>query len=187
MTTRLHLISLASTAAMRKGRFPANEPLDERGRTETLATGLITRFSAPAALLCSPAAIAQDTAALWPCPAKVELALADTDYGSWQGRALAELLDEDVATVTAWARQADIPAGGAESFTRVLARVGGWLDQLDQSGEVVALTHPPVIRAVILHVLRAPADCFHRIEVPPLSCFELRRSRQGWAWWPGVG
>ncbi|KAF0813301.1 hypothetical protein IGB42_02230 [Andreprevotia sp. IGB-42] len=186
MTTRLQLFSLASTPAMRKGRFPADEALDERGRDETIAAGLIAHLPAHATLLCSPAAMARDTAALWQRPAIIEPALADMDHGHWRGRGLAEVAAETPAALAAWTRQAEAPAGGAESFLQVLARVGRWQEQLDYQGDVVALTHPAVIRAAILHALNAPASGFFRIEVPPLARFELRRSAQGWTWWPGI-
>lgn len=49
---------------------------------------------------------------------------------------------------------------------------------------VIAVTHAPVIRAAIVHVLGASPASFPRIEIAPLSMVELRHSRRGWTWWP---
>ncbi|MBB5190955.1 broad specificity phosphatase PhoE [Silvimonas terrae] len=184
MTTRLFLISLASTPALRKGHFPADEGLDERGRQEALAARLVEQVSAESRLIISPARLAQDTALLWPMPAQIEPALADMNYGAWRGRALAEVGEQEPAALGAWLTQADASAGGGESFTDVHARVGAWLAQLVQAGDVVALTHAPVIRAAILHALQAPASSFGRIDIPPLTVVALRHNAHGWCWWP---
>jgi broad specificity phosphatase PhoE len=44
---------------------------------------------------------------------------------------------------------------------------------------VVAVTHPAVVRAVLVTALRSPAEVFWRIDVPPLTATTLRR-RGGW-------
>jgi hypothetical protein len=65
----------------------------------------------------------------------------------------------------------------------VYQRVGSWLDTLE-GGDIIALTHAPVIRAAILFAVQAPLASFNRIEIPPLTSFELRRAGHGWRWWP---
>ncbi|KPC52494.1 histidine phosphatase family protein [Amantichitinum ursilacus] len=187
MTTRLHLFSLAATTAVRKGCFPDDETLDERGVRETLACGLTEWLPADARLLCAPSALALATAALLPRPAQVEVALADMDYGRWHGQSLGDVASAEPDALAAWLQHPDAPAGGAACFSDVLQRVGAWLDQLaatEHASEIVALTHPMVIRAAILHALGAPAVAFTRIQVPPLCRFELRRAAHGWHWWP---
>lgn len=49
---------------------------------------------------------------------------------------------------------------------------------------IIAVTHAPVVRAAIVHVLGASPAIFSRIEIAPLSTVELRHSRRGWTWWP---
>jgi broad specificity phosphatase PhoE len=155
MDTRLLLISHASTAAMRAGRFPADDPLDARGLAEAGA-------------------------------AHARLSIL------WRGRRLADLAVEAPQELAAWTHDPDAAAHGGESFTQLVKRVGQWLDALDNAlseeprnaQNIVAITHAPVIRAVVVHALGAPPAVFPRIEIAPLAMVELRRSRRGWAWWP---
>ena len=53
-------------------------------------------------------------------------------------------------------------------------RVSQWLENLTaQPGHVLAVTHPSVIRAALLHVMQAPIAMFYLIDVEPLSSTEL--------------
>ncbi|CAE6921343.1 hypothetical protein R69927_06581 [Paraburkholderia domus] len=198
MDTRLLLISHASTAAMREGRFPADDPLDARGLTEAHAER--ARLSIPdnAAVFVSPAVCARDTASALGLTATVRKGLADMDYGRWHGRRLSDLSFEAPQDLAAWTHDPDAAAHGGESFSQLVKRVGQWLDALDDTlsagpgnaqrntQNVVAVTHAPVIRAAIVHALGTWPAVFPRIEIAPLSIVELRRSRRGWTWWPAA-
>ncbi|MFM0274215.1 histidine phosphatase family protein [Paraburkholderia aspalathi] len=200
MDIRLLLISHASTAAMRAGRFPADDPLDTRGLAEAAAAR--ARLSIPdgAAVFVSPAVCARDTASALGlgAAASFDEGLADMDYGLWHGRRLADLAVEAPHDLAAWTHDPDAAAHGGESFSQLVKRVGQWLDALNgalrdtlsegvipgNTHNVVAVTHAPVIRAAIVHALGAPPAVFPRIEIAPLSMVELRRARRGWTWWP---
>jgi broad specificity phosphatase PhoE len=106
------------------------------------------------------------------------------DYGQWRGRRLAEVAEDAPHELATWSRDPSAASHGGESFVQVLARVSGWLDSLNETASVVAVTHAPVIRAALIHALNAPPASFSRIEIAPLSVIELRRSARGWAWWP---
>ncbi|GAB7125508.1 histidine phosphatase family protein [Silvimonas sp. JCM 19000] len=187
MSTRLHLFSLAASAAVRTACFPADEPLDERGLRETRASGLIEWVPAAARVVCAPSALAVATAAVLPHAVHIEPALADADYGRWRGLSLGEVAQREPTALAAWLRDPDARAGGGDCFGDVLSRVGTWLDGLEpEAADIVALTHPAVIRAALLHALQAPAHAFARIQIPPLRRFELRRADQGWHWWPAA-
>jgi broad specificity phosphatase PhoE len=193
MNIRLLLISHAPTAAMRAGRISADEPLDARG----LATAQVARARFPiaddAAAFVSPATCARDTASALGLAATVEAALADMDYGNWRGRHLADLAAEKPNDLAAWMRDPDAAPHGGEPFGHVVQRIGEWLDALNVAPEhasrhtrdIVAVTHAPVMRAAIVHVLGAPPAIFPRIEIAPLTMVELQRPQQrGWTWWP---
>jgi broad specificity phosphatase PhoE len=201
MDTRLLLISHASTAAMRAGRFPADDPLDARGLAEAAAARARLSIPDDAAVFVSPAVCACDTAsalrlgaAALGRGASVDEGLADMDYGLWHGRRLADLAVEAPHDLAAWTHDPDAAAHGGESFSQLVKRVGQWLDALNDvlsegvipgnTQNVVAVTHAPVIRAAIVHALGASPAVFARIEIAPLSMVELRRSRRGWTWWP---
>jgi broad specificity phosphatase PhoE len=68
-----------------------------------------------------------------------------------------------------------------ESFYELVIRIGRWLDTLRDAGNVIAVTHTSIVRAVIVQVLQGPPyDAFQRIEVEPLTVTEIRFSRDQW-------
>lgn len=192
MDTRLLLISHASTAAQRAGRFPADDPLDARGLAEAQAARTRLEIADDAAAFVSPAVCARETAAALGLAASVDAGLADMNYGAWQGRRLADVAAEAPQDLAAWARDPDAAPHGGESFSQLVKRVGEWLDALDgakdrasnHARDVIAVTHAPVLRAAIVYALGASPAVFPRIEIAPLSMIELRRSSRGWTWWP---
>ncbi|MGF6904239.1 histidine phosphatase family protein [Paraburkholderia sp. GAS348] len=133
MDIRLLLISHASTAAMRTGCFPADDPLDARGLAE--AGVACARLSIPddAAVFVSPAVCARDTASALGLAATVHEGLADMNYGRWHGRRLADLAVEAPQDLAAWTHDPDVAAHGGESFGQLVKRVGQWLDALDDA------------------------------------------------------
>ncbi|TDY20056.1 broad specificity phosphatase PhoE [Paraburkholderia sp. BL6665CI2N2] len=192
MDTRLLLVSHASTAAQRAGRFPADDPLDARGLAEaqTHAARLRLAIAEESPAFVSPAACARQTATALGLAASVDAGLADLNYGTWQGRRLADLAAEAPQDVAAWTRDPDAAPHGGESFGQLVKRVGEWLEALldgetdRASSNVIAVTHAPVLRAAIVYALGASPVVFPRIEIAPLSIIELRHSSRGWTWWP---
>jgi broad specificity phosphatase PhoE len=140
MDTRLLLISHASTAALRAGRFPADDPLDARGLAEAGAARARLSIPDDAAVFISPAVCARDTAsalglgaAALGQGASVDEGLADMDYGLWHGRRLADLAVEAPHDLAAWTHDPDAAAHGGESFSQLVKRVGQWLDALNDA------------------------------------------------------
>lgn len=138
MDTRLLLVSHASTAAMRAGRFPADDPLDARGLAE--ASAARARLSIPdvVAAFVSPAVCARETASALGLVATVHKGLADRDYGRWHGRRLADLAVEAPQDLAAWTHDPDAAAPDGESFSQLVKRVGQWLDAMSE--EISRLT-----------------------------------------------
>jgi broad specificity phosphatase PhoE len=190
MSTRLLMISHPATPAQRKGTFPDDEPLDARGIEEAKAF----RKSVPAMFdagidfaLSSPALCARQTAESFGLDAvAIAQDLADTDYARWRGKRLMELAQEEPEALATWTRDPSAAPHGGESFDTLRQRVGHWLDDLPDDGTIIAVTHAPVMRAAMLHVLHAPSTAMASIEVPPLAVIELQRSERGWRWWPAL-
>jgi broad specificity phosphatase PhoE len=78
---------------MRRVAFPCDEPLDERGREEAAALGGWLGDVDEA--WTSTEARARQTAAAAGLAAAPEPALDECDFGSWRGRTLRDLHDED--------------------------------------------------------------------------------------------
>ncbi|WP_239335397.1 histidine phosphatase family protein [Frankia sp. CiP3] len=173
---RLTLISHAPTAATRAARFPSDEGVDA-GELRRFAVAGVRRADL---VLCDTSLRTRQTAdALGLACATADPALRDLDMGDWRGRALAEI---PAADLEAWVGDpAQAPHGG-ESVAELIGRVGRWLARGARvSGHTIAVTHPAVIRAALVAVLRSPAEVFWRIDVPPLSTTFLH-GRAGDAW-----
>lgn len=179
MTARLHLLCSASSASVSAVAFPADEPLDRRGR-ESLAT-LSGRLPACGIVLRSPALCAAQTADGLALSAAVEPLLRDCDFGRWAGRSFDGVQAQEPAAIVEWLQNPRAAPHDGESFADVTKRVGGWMDRmLSDAGSVLAITHASVIRAAIAHALGEGADVFRRIDVAPLTRAKLSGGGGRW-------
>jgi broad specificity phosphatase PhoE len=178
IVTSLTLVSHASTRALRRALFPCDEPLDPSAfRKASVAESL--RHAQHA--WTGPERRATQTAQALALEAVTEPALRDCDYGRWRGRSLEELQAEEPEAITSWLTDPHSAPHGGESICDVLHRVGGWLDaKASARGHVVAVTHPAIVRAAIIHAIAAAASTFWRIDVAPLTRTELRARNGGW-------
>lgn len=176
--TRLILVSHARTDAMRTGRFPGDEPLDDAGLRDLAAVTDIPRADR---VLSGPETRSVSTARIFGSDISVEPALADIDYGRWSGLEMTDLPDADAM---AWLGDpAFVPPGG-ESLVALFSRVETWLSAVGSTpGRTLAVTSPAVVRAVVVLVLAAPVSSFWRIDVSPLTRTAV--SRRGGAWTVG--
>jgi broad specificity phosphatase PhoE len=168
--TRLTLICHAATSLQKQGRFADDEcvAMDWQGAALSLAN----RYPKNTHLLCAPELRARQTAGLYGCEAVIDDALRDGDLGRWKGQRLSHL-DSDELQV--WLTNSASAPHGGESVDQVCRRVAQWMQTLEaQPGHIVAITHPFVIRAALLHVMQCPVSMFYRIDVEPLSATELR-------------
>ncbi len=168
--TRLTLICHAATPFQKQARFADDEPITMDWHSAALSQA--GRFKKSLRVVCGPEARTRQTAGLFSDNAQREDALRDADFGRWKGQQIAQLASDELS---AWmADSASAPHGG-ESVEQVCERVGRWMKSLEcQSGHIVAITHPFVIRAAMLYVLQFPVSMFYRIDVEPLSSTELR-------------
>jgi broad specificity phosphatase PhoE len=130
------------------------------------------------AVLSSPARAAVRTAEAFGAVPSIEHALRDREYGEWTGKRYAELAAAQPDAVRRWLDDPSWAPPGGESVVRLVERVGAWLAHADTS--VTAVTHPAVIRAAVVYVLRAPPASYRLVDVRPLS--RARFSRQGDRW-----
>jgi broad specificity phosphatase PhoE len=177
---RLLLVRSAPTRATRTFAFPADEPLDARGRAAASALG--AALPSTVAVLSSPARRCRQTAAAAGLgTATLVAALAAWDLGSWTGRTLQELAAAEPEAVGAWRTDPTARPHGGEALSAFAARVAGWLDdQAVLDGGAVAITHGGVVKAAVVHALRAPLEAFWRIDVGPLGVTELHAHDGRW-------
>lgn len=183
MPLRIFLISHAATAAMRSGRFPADDALDQRGMEATQTWRSRVDAMPATTAFRSAASCVGDTARLLNVEATIAPALNETDYGRWAGQRLADIAATEPDALATWLSDPQAAPHGGVSFEAMARRVGAWLDDLpDTPATIIALTHASVARAAIIHALGAPLAAHSRIEIAPLTMVELRRSARGWHW-----
>lgn len=189
------LVSVAPTAALRAVRFADDEGLDADGlrraasAARTLASGALGAGALPsrARVLVDGSARARQTARTLGLAARagesgvqVDPGLRDLDVGAWRGRELADIPDDEVHR---WLTEPEMIPPGGESRADLLRRVATWLTTLDdEPGHVIAVTHPTVIRAVLLAALQSPPEIFWRIDVAPLTATLLHRPAPAAPW-----
>lgn len=171
-SARLTLVSHGMTEALRAARFPLDEPLEARALDRARAGGL----RAPDRALTDGSARCGQTAAALGLQATVEDRLADLDTGRWRGLGLDEVDPADLAT---WTTDPSSAPHGGESVLALLERTRGWLQDLPD-GRTTAVTHPAVVRAVLVTALAADPASFWRIDVPPLSTTSLHGRDGRW-------
>jgi broad specificity phosphatase PhoE len=177
---RLLLVRHAHTEATRAFAFPADEPLDERGRAGAAALhgALPARFD----ILSSPARRCLQTAqAAGLDGVAIVPELAECDFGGWAGRTLEDVAAGDADAVAAWMADPAARPHGGESLAALAARVGAWLDgQATLDGGAVAITHGGVVKAAVVRALGAPIEAFWRVDVAPLAITELHAHDGRW-------
>ena len=185
MPARLTLISHAPTPAQRDARFPADEPLEE---SALIKLSTLT-WQPPRAqhVLAAPELRTQQTAAALHLAATPAAELRDLNYGIWQGRTLDALYAEDPTSIAQWLSDPNSTPHSGESIAALITRVENWLAKLaalatedKHTNHTIAITHPAVIRAAILHTLNAPSQSFWRIDIAPLTLTDLRHNGRTW-------
>lgn len=179
MTPRITLISHATSRDLRAATFGGDDSLDEPGRAQ--AERLAGSLGRVDRCWTSPALRARETAAALGLTASVDERLRDCDYGRWTGLTFRQVLLREPRKLVSWIRNPGQAPHGGESIPQLIERVAAWIREPQRlQGHTVAVTHAAVIRAAIVHVLRAQEPSFWRVDVLPLSQTELRSNGRRW-------
>ncbi|HEV2783977.1 MAG TPA: histidine phosphatase family protein, partial [Actinophytocola sp.] len=161
MTTRVLLVCHAATSATRRAAFPDDEPIERPPLPMAERVDLA---------LTGPGTPCRQTAADLGLKPTIEERLRECDYGRWRGHTLAELTESEPEAVQRWRTDPTSAPHGGESTLDLLGRVANWLDELPTIyNRIAAVTHPSVIKAAIVHAIRATPESFWRIDIRPLS------------------
>ncbi|MEV4705111.1 histidine phosphatase family protein [Actinoplanes sp. NPDC049316] len=172
----LRLLACAPTAALRGARFGGDDDIDEGGLRAALA---LSPFARGDRWVCAPSRAARETAQALGHSAAVEQQLADPDTGRWDGLTLDEAAAADPAGLQEWLTDPRAAPHGGESLAQVRERVGEWLDQVARQ-RLVAVAHPIVVRAALVHALTLPDEAVWSLEVAPLSLTRLTYRSGRW-------
>lgn len=178
LTLRLTLISHAPTEAQHRAAFPLDEPLDKREIARVAALG----WNPPRTqrILSGPERRARETAEALGLSASIDLDLRDCDYGAWSGHDLSAVQLRKPEDVVAWLTEPGAAPHGGESTVQLIGRIGRWLEGQFDAGHTLAITHPAVIRSILVYALKAPPEAFWRIDIEPLSLTDLRFNGRVW-------
>ncbi len=179
MTARLWMLAHAMTPAIRRAAFPDGEGIDPADAEDVVR--LAPLLPAARSLLTAPERAARETAALLQGDPRIDTALADLDVGRWRGRSLEQVVADDPEALAAWRADPSAAPHGGESIAQLTSRVGQWLTSAPIEGRIIAVTHPAVMRAALLHVLQAPLSSFWAVDVPPLSLMAFTHDGRRWA------
>ncbi len=173
MATRLTLVTHAPTAATRRGAFPDDEEVEPGALPGPCAVRARLVLTGPE-LRCRRTA----TALGW--AGAVDQAFADLDAGRWRGRSL-EALTDDAAGAAAWLADPTAAPHGGESLADLVVRVGRAIDARSwPDGRSVIVTSPLVVRAALVHLLRAPLPLLFAFDVGPSTAVTV--SGHGGRW-----
>ena len=179
MISRLILICSGATEALRRARFAADEPLEPKAAA--LAAAMAARMPRADLVWCSPALRAGQTAQALGLPGTVTPDLRDQSSGGWAGKSLTEVEALDPMALVAWITDPAAAPPRGESLEDVAQRTLSLLAaRRAQSGTVLAITHPAVIRVAATLVLGAPVQCAQKIDIAPLTLTELRSDGERW-------
>ncbi|MEV6671209.1 histidine phosphatase family protein [Streptomyces sp. NPDC051162] len=179
MTVRVMLVSPAMNMALRQPRFDDGASLDHVGlRQARAAAGALPEAGR---YLRGPSTRCRETADALGLDAEQAGDLRDLDVGRWHGRTLDDVSTAEPRAVATWLSDPLATPHGGESLSALTARVGGWLDAgSDESGRILAVVEPAVVRAAAVHALGLPLHTFWRLDVPPLTLTTLTGRSGRW-------
>jgi broad specificity phosphatase PhoE len=172
MPLRVTFVAAARSSPLLAERFDDDRPLDQAGWEELQrVAGELLPLAAAELRYCSPTPRCRATGDALGYAPLVQPALRDCDMGRWRGLTLGEAMAREPQAVDAWLADPRSTPHGGESLLAFIARVGGWLDTrpAEDSGRIVAVAEPSVIRAALVYALKAPPATYWNIDVRPLA------------------
>ncbi|MEV5515149.1 histidine phosphatase family protein [Streptomyces flaveolus] len=183
MALRVTFVAAARSLPLLAERFGDDRPLDQAGWDEVLraAPGLLP-LAAAELRYCSPTPRSRATGDALGYAPLAQLALRECDMGRWGGLTLGEAMAREPAAVDTWLADPRSAPHGGESLLALIGRVGGWLDTRpgEDGDRIVAVAEPSVIRAALVHALKAPPATYWNLDVRPLSTTTLMGCAGRW-------
>ena len=176
-----HGRTTANASGLLAGRTPGVE-LDQAGRDQAAVTGDRLAAVPLAGVVSSPLERCRQTAQFildrqpGTPDRPVEQDLTECDYGSWQGRTLEDLAEEELWKVVQ-SQPSAVTFPGGESMAAMQARSVAAVRRYDAAFEAehgpgavwAAVSHGDIIKSVLADALGMHLDLFQRITVGPAS------------------
>jgi broad specificity phosphatase PhoE len=179
VTSRVLLVSPATSASLRQARFDDGGSIDDVGAARARAAA--GALPAAVRVVSSPSVRCRETAGALGLDGVPVPELAGLDVGRWRGRTLEEVGAAEPEAVDRWLTDPGCAPHGGEAVRDLCGRVALWLaDAQAVEGRTVAVVEPEVVRAAVVGVLGMPAEDFWRLDVPPLTVTELSGRAGRW-------
>lgn len=168
--TTLYLARHGETVWHEENRYAgvSDVALSERGRRQAAALGRWAAGREIGAVWTSPLGRARGTAApaanALGLPLKVDTDLSELDFGTAEGRVLAEMPADEVAAFRA--DPAGSPFPGAEDPAKAAARGAGMLRHIadaEPGARVLVVTHSTLLRLTLCELLGLPLASYRRV------------------------
>ncbi|MET7854102.1 histidine phosphatase family protein [Streptomyces avermitilis] len=183
MHLRVTFVATARSSSLLAERFEEDRPLDQAGwdAVQRAAAELVP-LAAAELRYCSPSPGSRATGDALGYAPLAQLALRDCDMGRWRGLTLGEAMAREPSAVDAWLADPRSAPHGGEPLMSFVSRVGEWLDTRPayDGSQIVAVAEPSVVRAALVHALRAHPSTYWNIDVRPLSTVTLIGANGRW-------
>lgn len=165
----------------KQGRYigSMDVPLSETGREQVRGTAKMLRRKNIETIFSSPMLRCRQTCELLEidCPNVVSHLLQEVDFGLWEGKSFAEIVDDDPAGVDRWTSDpATFCFPGGESIAAFRRRVSAFKEILDGSDEkrLLLVAHGGVIRHLLCLLMELPSEKYLLFDVQPGRYSSLR-------------
>lgn len=160
-----------------QGRYigTTDVPLTERGKEQVRLTAGVLREKGIAKIMCSPLLRCRQTLELldFPCTCQFSELLREVDFGRWEGKNFAEIVQIDEELINSWVTEPEsFSFPGGESLEIFKNRVATFKTQLEKMVEdkILVIAHGGIIRHLLCLVLGLHSDKYLLFDVMP-GCF----------------
>ncbi len=153
-------------------------PLSPDGQQQVLNTAKMLRQKSIDSVFCSPMLRCRQTCEQLelPAPYQVNELLKEVDFGRWEGKSFAEIVEDDAEAVATWTRDpAHFCFPGGEALVSFHKRVAVIMKMLleDNSKHILLVTHGGIIRHLLCLGLGIPLEKYLVFKVEPGSYSSL--------------
>ena len=158
--------------------------LTDRGREQVRKTGGLLQGKDFDKIVCSPMVRCRQTLEQLdlPCTCQFSDLLREIDFGRWEGKNFAEIVQIDKELVDSWVTGPDVFSfPGGESLEAFKKRVATFKTQLESMVEdnVLVIAHGGIIRHLLCLLLGLDSDRYLIFDVKPGSFCSIRLFAEG--------
>ncbi len=160
-----------------QGRYigTTDVPLTKGGKEQVRKTGTVLQEQGIAKIVCSPLLRCQQTLEIvnLPCTSQLSELLREVDFGRWEGKSFAEIVQSDQNLVDSWVKEPEnFSFPGGESLAAFQKRIATFKTELEKMGEdkILVIAHGGIIRHLLCLLLGLDSNKYLIFDVMP-GCF----------------